>query len=215
MLETWKVHPPDAHYEPVAQIQMFQGKDGEWSAWSVMPRDRVYGIPLAAARNEAERNKYGHTPNARRKSLGPIEQRALEIAEMLSRDPKQNYAFVPADVADSLAQKGLVEIIGTHLWEKKVVITDAGRQRLGMYQRNAHTPNHSSVYYVWLLDYRGVPIDDEGPYGPQTLSNAEPFARIGAERGEHDRVVSIGRNPESDGFEIVRHYRRGTGERMR
>jgi hypothetical protein len=77
-----------------------------------------------------------------------------------------------------------------------------------------HKPNRSAVYYVWVLDYRGVPLD-EGPYGPHAMASAESFARIGAQNGEHDRAVSIGKDPEASDFEIVRHYRRGTGERLR
>jgi hypothetical protein len=76
------------------------------------------------------------------------------------------------------------------------------------------TPNHSAVHYVWLVDYRGVPLDTEGPYGPMSLDRAEAFARIGATKGDHNRVVSIGRDIMSNSFEILRRYRRGTGERM-
>lgn len=74
--------------------------------------------------------------------------------------------------------------------------------------------NHSAVYYVWVLDYRGVPLDSEGPYGSYTLDRAKQFARISATEGEHDRAVSHGGNPDAESFEIVRHYRRGTGERL-
>ncbi len=74
--------------------------------------------------------------------------------------------------------------------------------------------NHAAVHYVWLIDYRGVPMDTEGPYGPMSLARAEAFARIGAKEGDHDRVVSIGADIMSDGFEIVRRYRRDTGERI-
>ncbi len=77
-----------------------------------------------------------------------------------------------------------------------------------------HKPNHSAVYYVWLIDYRGVPLETEGPYGPMSLDRAAAFARIGAKEGGHDRAISIGREIMSDGFEIVRRYRRGTGERI-
>jgi len=88
------------------------------------------------------------------------------------------------------------------------------RCRVGWDRLKAMTPNHSAVYYVWLLDYRNVPIDDEGPYGPMSLDRASAFARIGAQEGEHDRAVSIGVNPEAESFEIVRRYRRDTGERI-
>jgi len=88
---------------------------------------------------------------------------------------------------------------------------------LGVYQRaarNALIPNHSAVYHVWVLDYRGVPLDSEGPYGPYSLDRAKQFARISATEGDHDRVVSHGGNPDASTFEIVRRYRRGTGERI-
>lgn len=115
-----------------------------------------------------------------------------------------------------------------HLWGSEFVVVTEGSGRLpthGTAQRaaiawqrdtqRAHTPNASAaVYYVWVLDYRGVPLDGEGPYGPMSLEKAAQFARIGATKGDHDRAVSIGRDPESQGFEILRRYRRGTGERM-
>lgn len=61
---------------------------------------------------------------------------------------------------------------------------------------------------------RNVPIDSEGPYGPYALARAEQFARIGATKGEHDRVVTHGAQPTGETFDIVRRYRRGTGERI-
>lgn len=78
----------------------------------------------------------------------------------------------------------------------------------------SHEPNHAAVHYVWLIDGRGVPLETEGPYGPMSLDRASAYARIGAKEGDHDRVVSTGREIMSDGFEIVRRYRRGTGERV-
>jgi len=77
-----------------------------------------------------------------------------------------------------------------------------------------YAPNHSAVYWVWVLDYRGVPLDSEGPYGPYSLDRAKQFARISATEGDHDRVVSHGGNPDASTFEIARRYRRGTGERI-
>ncbi len=75
-------------------------------------------------------------------------------------------------------------------------------------------PNHAAVHYVWLVDYRGVPLETEGPYGPMSLDRAAAFARIGAKEGDHDRAVSVGTDIMADGFEILRRYRRGTGERI-
>ncbi len=73
-----------------------------------------------------------------------------------------------------------------------------------------HTPN-APAYYVWVLNTDGTP-KDEGPYGPKDLDSAKTYARIAATKGAHDRAVSRGLDPESSSFEIVRRYRRGTGE---
>ena len=74
-----------------------------------------------------------------------------------------------------------------------------------------HTPNAS--YYVWVLNHDGAP-KDEGPYGPKELESAKTYARIAATKGAHDRAVSRGLDPQGEGFEIVRVYQRGTGERV-
>lgn len=74
------------------------------------------------------------------------------------------------------------------------------------------TPNAS--YYVWVLSPSGEPLSSEGPYGPYDLEGGKTFARIGATEGEHDRAVSLGLDPENPSFEVVRRYRRGTGERV-
>jgi hypothetical protein len=74
----------------------------------------------------------------------------------------------------------------------------------------AFAPNGSD-YYVWVLLPDGTP-KDEGPYGPKTFESAKTFARIAATNGAHDRAVSRGLDPKSSSFEIVRRYRRGTGE---
>ncbi len=84
---------------------------------------------------------------------------------------------------------------------------------LGVYERATHTPNAGN-YYVWLLGYQGVPLESEGPYGPYDLKRGSEFARIGARNGDHDRVVSYGKDPNASSFAIARRYRRGTGERI-
>ena len=76
-----------------------------------------------------------------------------------------------------------------------------------------HTPN-TSLYYVWVLSPSGDPLSGEGPYGPYDLESGKTFARIAATEGEHDRAVSRGLDPQSPSFAVVRHYRRGTGERV-
>lgn len=75
-----------------------------------------------------------------------------------------------------------------------------------------HRPNGG--YYVWLVKPNGVPLTSEGPYGPHPLKEAKQLARIGATNGAHDRAVTLGRDPGSDSFKIVRLYRRRTGERV-
>jgi hypothetical protein len=71
----------------------------------------------------------------------------------------------------------------------------------------------NSGYYIWIIGRGGKPLD-EGPYGPHDLQGAKTSARIGATQGSHDRAVSLGRNPTSPSFTIVRQYRAGTGERV-
>ena len=80
-------------------------------------------------------------------------------------------------------------------------------------QWQRHTPNASS-YYVWVVMPNGVPLTSEGPYGPHPLKESKQLARIGATNGAHDRAVTLGRDPGSDSFKIVRLYRRRTGERV-
>ncbi len=74
-------------------------------------------------------------------------------------------------------------------------------------------PNAS--YYVWVLPPRSdEPLAREGPYGPYPLRAAEQLARIGASEGVHDRVVSVGKDPEARGFKIERRYAARSGSRL-
>lgn len=77
---------------------------------------------------------------------------------------------------------------------------------------NEHEPNGG--YYVWVLSESGVPLQNEGPHGPHDLQGAKTFARIAATEGRHDRAVSLGRDPTTASFEVVRAYRSGSGERF-
>lgn len=79
--------------------------------------------------------------------------------------------------------------------------------------RRARTQTANSGYYVWVLRPDGAPTD-EGPYGPHPLETAEQVARVAATKGIHDRSVTRGTDPHSPSFEIMRRYRRGTGERI-
>ncbi len=120
-----------------------------------------------------------------------------------------------ASAADALrAVPGAKRRDVDRLHAQRVLVSAPSSGRANLMRLAEHKPNHSAVYYVWLLDYRNVPIDSEGPYGPMSLDRASAFARIGAKEGDHDRAVSEGLDPEAESFEIVRRYRRGTGERM-
>lgn len=77
-----------------------------------------------------------------------------------------------------------------------------------------HHPNGAG-YYVWVVDSSSRPLAKEGPKGPyHTLEGAKPYARISATEGAHDRIISRGRDPRPDDFEIVRRYKARTGERV-
>jgi hypothetical protein len=70
-------------------------------------------------------------------------------------------------------------------------------------------------YWVWTVTRRGDrPMLGEGPYGPHDLQGAKTFARIAATEGMHDRAVTLGSDPESEGFSFVRLYERGSGKRL-
>lgn len=72
----------------------------------------------------------------------------------------------------------------------------------------------SIAYYVWPLTRENKPLVGEGPWGPYwELRGAKTFARIGATEGKHDRAVTVGCEPSSPSFKIVRVYSAGTGER--
>ncbi len=135
----------------------------------------------------------------------PIERQVIDFFRSVSS----------ASAADALrAVPGAKRRDVDRLHAQRVLVSAPSSGRANLMRLAEHKPNHSAVYYVWLLDYRNVPIDTEGPYGPMALDSASSFARIGAQNGDHDRVVSNGKNPEADSFDIVRRYRRGTGERI-
>jgi hypothetical protein len=170
--------------------------------WEVTP-------DLQVTRHTTERDE--HTPNH---SSNPavVEYRGFRIEKI---EGAIQAGHPTSSILKHTRKIGTQYLIHLEDGGTKVVSTmRAAREYVDNYLGPELTPNHSAVYYVWLVDYRGVPLDTEGPYGPMSLDRAKPLARIGATEGEHDRVVSIGRNPEADSFEIVRRYRRGTGERI-
>lgn len=90
-------------------------------------------------------------------------------------------------------------------------ITDDFPDLLSRRERS-HTPNAS--HYVWVLPPGGLAPLSEGPYGPMDLKSACQMARIAAMEGTHDRVVSLGLDPEARSFQIERRYAARSGERI-
>lgn len=153
----------------------------------------------------------GYVPNVRAKRPTPSQLRLLQRMKDSTDQNGENRFY-----GSGAGYKDAIELFVEQGWVTRrpnawpaIDLTPDGRALV-----EAYTPNHAAVHYVWLVDYRGVPLDTEGPYGPMSLARAEPFARIGATKGEHDRVVSLGRDIMAPGFEILRRYRRGTGERV-
>lgn len=64
-------------------------------------------------------------------------------------------------------------------------------------------------YWVFALNKRGTDVLRGEGWGPYDLPTARAFARIGAARGAHDRVVVEG--PRADPDRMVRRYEAGTG----
>jgi hypothetical protein len=84
-------------------------------------------------------------------------------------------------------------------WEQAGALIKALVKRRGDYSVSYDNP---TGYYVRV---RGGNNETYGPY--PTLQRAKTFARIGATKGAHDRVVL-------KGGKVVRHYRAGTGESL-
>ncbi len=142
----------------------------------------------------------GHEPNARRRLLDSI----LDQVKFREREVTIDAdGYTPEQVEQIVAEakaRGL-HVSGTQRW---LLIGDLGSP-------SEHRANAS--YYVWIIGRDDKPLD-EGPYGPKDLESAKTFARIGATEGEHDRVVSLGRDPGARSFEVVRRYQARTGERI-
>lgn len=97
--------------------------------------------------------------------------------------------------------------------------TDAANEQAIQLYREIQAANsltrNSSQHYVWVLTARSdEPLSSEGPFGPYTLSVADQFARIGASEGVHDRAVSLGKDPEARGFQVLRRYAARSGLRL-
>lgn len=170
----------------------------------------------------------GHTPNAKRRLtkkehaviFGAVGNSFVAPPGL----PRKMYRGLEIEPLDDVryqelgyAKKGRQYLI--HLGDagsggtKLVSTMRAAQEYIDEYLGPEHTPNASS-YYVWVVGHDGTPLATEGPYGPHPLEPAKQLARIGATEGAHDRVVSLGLTPSSPSFEIVRRYRKGTGERI-
>jgi hypothetical protein len=68
----------------------------------------------------------------------------------------------------------------------------------------------NAEYYLWVL--REPQKTPDGPLDRRTAIND---ARMAAENGRFDTAVSIGRDPSSGAFEIIRHFEARTGERLK
>jgi hypothetical protein len=189
---------------------------GDWPSSTEIRRARsVVGGANANPRLQLESSQHpplglkGFTPNA-------------SLPMWLNSQQKELFAFfqgvTSASTADALrAVPGARSADVRRMHERGVLVSAPSPGRGNMLRladqwvTGAHIPNAS--YYVWVLDASGNPMA-EGPYGPHDLEGAKTFARISATEGDHDRAVSRGLDPESPSFEIVRRYRRGTGERV-
>lgn len=67
---------------------------------------------------------------------------------------------------------------------------------------------------VWAVEDTDIYLDDEAPGGTHNLDRASEYAQHAALTGTHDRVVSCGADPLSKDFQILRHYKAGTGIRV-
>lgn len=67
-------------------------------------------------------------------------------------------------------------------------------------------------YYVFEMSIRDrrQPLRQVNKSGPLTLERAKKLARIGAQKGKHDRAVTT--SPTSTKFRIVSQYAAGTGK---
>ncbi len=205
----WDVRRPDEHTPNArhsthgtvieyAVQEMFKGKS-----------------PSVAAKNTAAKLNGGTNMFIDSVNETDIDPRELEDALL---DRMSSYAAQGrvAPGQELGAVRGALMNFNQWQWGKppKVKLEQELLRRLQQKLPSQHTPNAPGGYYVWVLLTDGTPKDGEGPYGPMDFTPAKDFARISATEGAHDRAVSIGLNPQAESFSIVRHYRRGTGERV-
>jgi hypothetical protein len=193
---------------------------------------------LAAERNElaaarmARHRKPDQTPNARKRTSRTREQSfsgydfttgdsgTTVHRETIDTSKRGDYGYDHVGDADEhgVFRSGLVRMIPSG----DVVSLEEANRRLpprrggsggstiGFKLNGAGQTPNSFGHYVWVILPDGTP--KEGPYGPYPLDEAEQMASGGAAEGTDDCAVSFGSLPSSSSFEIVRRYRRGTGE---
>jgi hypothetical protein len=130
------------------------------------------------------------------------------VVYSLPGDLRERTLEVVADDADDAFDKGRDELRRRKLFGAAI----RGMPRVPLpSDSDDYEPNAS--YYVWVMGTGDEPLAEK-PVGPHSLESAKTTARIAATEGVHDRAVSIGRDPKSGSFEVVRRYRAGSGERV-
>lgn len=114
-------------------------------------------------------------------------------------------------VADKLAHAIVDAVIAVAAHEVQSGLEGAGRSLKTRVSSPKANPG-SRDYYVWVVEEDLLPI--ENPYGPYNEYSAKTYARISAQKGEHHRLVSYGKNPQAQRFRVVRIYEAGTGEKL-
>lgn len=183
------------------------------------------GLEEWRARQEASRAAWADY-EARTGPRGQAANDSLHrrIAEALGWSESGTRSMSLASLRDLVrpVDPALAEEIGNRIRSGSHIARPGGAQRSQaelwrqMFGREppSQRPN-ASGYYVWALASGSNEPLAEGPWGPyETLESAKTFARIGATEGAHDRAVSLGFDPESAGFRIVRRYKSRTGERV-
>jgi len=183
------------------------------------------GLEEWRARQEASRAAWADY-EARTGPLGQAANDSLHrrIAEALGWSESGTRSMSLASLRDLVrpVDPALAEEIGNRIRSGSHIARPGGAQRSQaelwrqMFGREppSQRPN-ASGYYVWALASGSNEPLAEGPWGPyETLESAKTFARIGATEGAHDRAVSLGFDPESASFRLVRRYEARTGERL-
>jgi hypothetical protein len=162
--------------------------------WEKLPREL-----------EVSEGYLGREPNG-------LSDRPLAAKGLRSYRARGRYGWIMIGARDdaealSEARRSTDDPRGLEVWD--------GSRYVPVSSRADERAKNGAGYYVWVVDSSSRPLAKEGPYGPyHTLEGAKPYARISATEGAHDRIISRGRDPRSDDFEIVRRYKARTGERV-